>query len=337
MNLREIGWDDEREAEFAALRHAGFFPARVTVSYGSSCIVWSDSGEFSAAVAGRLKLERSVEVNPGAPVVGDWVSIRPASGSGSPLVNSILPRRAAFVRKVAGLRNRPQVVAANVDTTFIVTSANRDFSPRRLERYLTLARESGAKPVVVLNKTDLAGSQLPQYEAEARAIAGQAPVHAVCAIHGDGMPSLDSYLAPGCTIAMLGSSGVGKSTLINYLIGEQRLTTQEIRDDDRGRHTTTTRELLRLPNGALVIDTPGMRELQMWDAGEGIEEAFADIEELAAGCRFSNCRHETEPNCAVRAAIETGTLSESRLESYRQLQQETQQAAAKEKKRKSKN
>jgi ribosome biogenesis GTPase len=309
------------------------FPARVAVSYGSSAIVWSEQGEFSAAVAGRLKLGREELGAQGPPVVGDWVAIRPAGAGGRPMIHGILPRNTAFVRKVAGLRAKPQVVAANIDRTLIMTSANRDFNPRRLERYITLARESGAAPLVVLSKGDLAGEDLPEYVQAAHETAAGVPVLTVCGTTGEGAEELRPYLGPGTTVALLGSSGVGKSTLINFLLGEERLRTNEVREDERGRHTTTTRELLMLPTGALVIDTPGMRELQLWEGAEGLEEAFADVMELAAACRFGNCRHENEPGCAVQTAIETGQLDEDRLDSYRVLSAEIAAANQKQRRR----
>ncbi len=327
MDLTTLGWTPERDRDFAELRAAGFFPARVSVSYGSSCIVWAEQGELSATVAGRLKLDRDEEAVIGHPVVGDWVALRPADGTGAPLVHCLLPRRTAFIRKVAGFRTKPQVVAANIDRTFIVTSANRDFNSRRLERYLTLARESGAEPVVVLSKTDLAGDELAGYLEEAQTVSGDTPIHLACAISGEGVEQLTQYLLPATTVAFLGSSGVGKSTLINLMLGHEYLRTQEVRDDDRGRHTTSHRELMMLPSGALVIDTPGMRELQLWDAGEGgFEEAFEDIQKLAENCKFRDCAHHAEPGCAVRGAAESGGLEPQRLGSYLQLQEELKAA-----------
>jgi ribosome biogenesis GTPase len=330
VNLNEIGWTPERDRDFEPFSTEGFFPGRVTVSYGSSVIAWTANGELRPAVAGRLKLESETEAEKGHPVVGDWVAIRPAIGTSSPLVHAILPRRTAFVRKVAGLRTRPQVVAANIDRVFIVTSANREFSTARLERYLTLTRESGAEPIVILGKKDVAGEFLPDFIADAQQVALGVPVFAVSALTGDGFENLLPYIGPGNTIALLGSSGVGKSTIINRLLGTENIRTQEIRNDDRGRHTTTQREMLRLPNGGLVIDTPGMRELQLWEGSEGIHEAFDEIEKLAENCRFRDCKHISEPDCAVLAAVEAGQLDEQRLASYQQLS--TEIAAAGERK-----
>jgi ribosome biogenesis GTPase len=321
MNLPAIGYTPALDHQFEPFRADGLIPARVVVSYGSSCIVWTASGEYNATVAGRLK-PAGKDPAAGHPVVGDWVAMRPPHEASAAVVHAVLPRRTAFIRKVAGLKTKAQVVAANIDRIFIVTSANREFNPRRLERYLTLARESGAQPIIVLSKIDLAANELPAFLAQARQLAGNLPVHPVCAVTGKGMRDLDTWLQPGITIALLGSSGVGKSTLINMWLGEERLATQQIRADERGRHTTSRREMLLLANGALVIDTPGMREVQLWEGSEGLVEAFDDIEELAQKCRFRDCRHTAEPGCAVRQAADNGTLDPQRLEAYLRLNAE---------------
>jgi ribosome biogenesis GTPase len=223
---------------------------------------------------------------------------------------------------MAGQVTDEQVVAANVDVVFVVMAVDHDFSPRRLERYLLMARESGASPVVLLTKPDLA-SDLPGLVAETLAVAGDVPVHVVSPRHNEGLDQVRRYLGAGRTGALLGSSGVGKSTIINRLVGADVQKTRDVRaEDSKGRHTTTHRELVRLPSGGLLIDTPGMRELQLWDAGEGIREAFDDVESLASGCRFADCRHRDEPRCAVKGAVAAGDLSATRLESYHHLQDE---------------
>ncbi len=225
-------------------------------------------------------------------------------------------------RKVAGLGTDEQVLAANVDTLFLLTSLNSELNPRRIERYLTMSWESGATPVVILTKSDLI-EDVTAAILEVEAIAPAVPIHPVSNVSGEGFEELEPYLTPGRTVALLGSSGVGKSSLVNRLAGQERQKVKEIReDDDRGRHTTTHRELIPLPSGALVIDAPGLRELQLWDSQEGIDHAFSDIAELAAGCRFTDCAHESEPGCEVKAALQGGRLPADRLKSYHKLQRE---------------
>jgi ribosome biogenesis GTPase len=281
------------------------------------------------SVAGRLRLEDKQQ-RAGLPAVGDWVALRkPGSGSGPWMVQEILPRRSAFWRKMAGTAHKTQVVAANMDIIFVTSSLNRDFNPRRLERYLAMAGESGAQPVIILTKTDLAGDELEGYVEEAEGLDQTTPVHAVSVVTGEGLADLNAYLKPGIVVALLGSSGVGKSTLINHWLGEERLRVNELRNDDRGRHTTTHRELIRLPGGALVIDTPGMREVTLMDHGEGLDEAFEDIQELSEQCKFSDCQHSNEPGCAIRQAIEDEKLDEDRLDHYRLLRKEVEEAEQK--------
>jgi ribosome biogenesis GTPase len=243
--------------------------------------------------------------------VGDWVAY--AGG----LIHGVLPRRTAFVRRAAGNETVEQVLAANIDTVFLVMAFYRDLNPRRLERYLALAWESGADPAIVLTKLDLA-DDADAAITEIESVALGVPVHPVSAVTGEGLDELEPYLGPGRTVVLLGSSGVGKSTLVNALLGEERQATKEIRAfDGRGRHTTTARELIGLPGGGLVLDTPGMRELQLWEAAEGLIGTFGDIDELALTCRFSDCSHESEPGCAVRDAVDA-----DRLESWRKLGRE---------------
>jgi ribosome biogenesis GTPase len=255
------------------------------------------------------------------PVVGDWVVVLLGSEEGTGTITAVLPRQTKFSRKVAWQAAEEQVLAANVDVAFLVTSLNEDLNLRRLERYLILAWESGARPVIVLTKADLHPDPAAAV-AEVETIAGGVPVQALSSLTGVGLDEVRALLEPGLTAVLLGSSGVGKSTLINTLTGEDLLATQEIRNDGKGRHTTIRRELVQLPTGALVIDTPGIREIQLWVADDGIDEAFEDVTELFAHCRFSDCAHDREPGCAVRAALEDGTLAAERWDSYLKLQAE---------------
>jgi ribosome biogenesis GTPase len=278
-------------------------------------------GELEAVLPGRVRhTARRAEL----PAVGDWVALRLEERESKGVILAVLPRYSKFSRKVAGDTTHEQVVAANVDIAFLATALDNDFSPRRVERYLVLAWEGGATPVVLLTKADLS-DDVDARVAEIAAVAPGVPLHPISVVSGMGLDALDTYLLPGRTVAVLGSSGVGKSTLINRLLGRETLRTAEVRaSDQKGRHTTTNRQLLVLPGGALMIDTPGMRELQLWGSNEGVRETFEDIGAIAEDCRFTDCSHDTEPSCAVRRAVEEGTLPAERLENYRKLQAELQ-------------
>jgi ribosome biogenesis GTPase len=319
--LAALGWDSTFAAAFAPLAAEGFAPARVAAEHRDRYVVAGPHGaDMSAVLAGRLRHEARSRAE--LPAVGDWVAVSRASSSGDlTTIHAVLPRRTAFARKVAGDETAAQIVAANVDVAFVVTALPHDLNPRRLERYLALAWESGAMPAVVLTKTDLADDVAGSI-ATAQAIAPGVDVIALSSLTGDGVDALERLLHPGRTAVLLGPSGAGKSTLVNRLLGAARLRTAGVRDDGRGRHTTTHRELVRLHGGALLIDTPGMRELQLWEADAGLGAAFADICALATQCRFRDCRHETEPGCAVLAAVDAGRLLAERLEHWRQLQRE---------------
>jgi len=321
LDLTSLGWSEHFAHAAAGHAAAGLEPARVISEHKHAYELISAEGELTGELLGRLLKGGARSA---LPAVGDWVMIARQPGERTRAkIHAVLPRRTCFSRRAAGEKAEEQVVAANVDAVFLVSGLDADFNPRRIERYLALARGSGAEPVIVLNKADLCGEAAARV-AEIRALAGGATVLAVSALVGEGVAALAPWLGRGRTVALLGSSGVGKSTLVNALLGEERQETGEVREhDQRGKHTTTRREIVPLPGGALLVDTPGMRELQLWDnAREGLVAAFPDVLELAAGCRFRDCRHEAEPGCAVRAAIGAGALPEPRFASYLKLRAE---------------
>jgi ribosome biogenesis GTPase len=318
--LPELGFAGPVAESFAPFAERGLVPGRVVVGHTRLLRVRTEEGEALAEIAGSLRhRDRGPE---GRPAVGDWVALRPSEGGHRAVVQAVLPRRTAFVRRAAGERTVAQVLAANVDTVFLVMGLDGDFNPRRLERALVLAWESGAEPVVLLNKADVC-DDVPGRRAEIEAVAPGVPVRVIAAKPGEGLESLASWLLPGRTVALLGSSGVGKSTLVNRLLGREKQKTREVLDaGQRGRHTTSHRELILLPGGALLLDTPGLRELQLWSDGAGLEAAFGDVHGLSGACRFTDCRHGAEPGCAVRAAVGEGRLDPARLDSFRKLQAE---------------
>ena len=254
--------------------------------------------------------------------MGDWVVVSLRTSEKRATIHKVLPRKSKFSRKVAGVNTREQIVASNIDTIFLVNALNKDFNARRIERYLIMAWESGANPVILLSKADLC-VDLEEKLRETERVAVGVPIHIISALDERGLDELNHYLKPGRTVALLGSSGVGKSTLLNYLAGEEVQETKEVRAyDDRGKHTSTSREMFILDNGTIMIDTPGMRELHLWGGTEGISEAFEDIEELASQCKFSDCKHKKEPGCAINQAILDGIIDEKRFKSYITLQKE---------------
>ncbi|NPV92405.1 MAG: ribosome small subunit-dependent GTPase A [Firmicutes bacterium] len=298
----------------------GLIPGRVAAEHRHRYRVFTGVGQVLASVSGRFRGEAAGTHE--FPAVGDWVALSVRHDEGTATIHAVLPRKSQFYRQAAGTAGGRQVAAANVDTVFLVNGLDNDFNLRRMERYLTLAWESGADPVIVLNKADCC-DDLEQRLREVESIAFGVPVHAVSCATGQGLEGLKPYLGEGRTIALLGSSGVGKSTLINQLLGKDTQSVGGLRKGDgKGRHTTTYREMLLLPGGGLVIDTPGMRELRLGTAETGLAEAFTDIRDLAAGCRFNDCTHSDEPGCAVRDALEMGELDWARYESYNKLQKE---------------
>lgn len=325
-----LGWSPRWEAALSELNDPTVVPARVAVETKGSYTVLAPE-PAAAQASGRLR--HSATARSDLPAVGDWVALRAAPEDGARVIDAVLPRAAAFVRKVAGFETEPQVVAANVDVVFVLASVEHEVNLRRVERYLTLAWESGAAPAVILTKADLC-DDVARELARVAAVAPGSTVHAVSAFTGERVGSVAALVGGGRTAALIGPSGAGKSTLVNALAGDVVMTVQSVRDyDGKGRHTTTHRQLVRLPGGGCLIDTPGMRELQLWDADEGIDAAFADIAELAASCRFRDCAHESEPGCAVTAAADAGSLSAERLTSYRKQQRELAAIARKKDKR----
>lgn len=317
--LAPLGWNDRLGDLFAPYAAEGLTPGRVSLEHTHIYRVLTADGETVARVAGRLRHEAAVRAD--FPAVGDWVALE-AAARGASRIRAVLPRSSRFSRRAAGNPTEEQIVAANIDIVFLVAGLDRDFNVRRIERYLVVAWESGAAPVIVLNKTDLVDDP-ERFVADVRSLAPHVPVLAVSCRAPGALDVLRPYIKFGQTGALLGSSGVGKSSIVNGLIGQDLLRTRDVRESDsRGRHTSTTRQLVLLPGEGILIDTPGMRELQLWETGEALGGTFEDIDSLAAGCRFRDCRHRSEPGCAVRAAVVSGTLDAARLESFAKLQDE---------------
>jgi ribosome biogenesis GTPase / thiamine phosphate phosphatase len=323
MSIKDYGWDEYFEREWKEKSTDKMFPGRIIADYGQILRVFADHGEYCVSRPVQ-KFKNDLHM-----AVGDWLALEHSAETQSVCVRLVLTRKTKFSRAAAGIEVKEQIVAANVDTVFLIQSLNRDFNMRRLERYLIAAWESGAIPVVVLTKTDCC-DDVADKMAIVYSTAPGVEVYAISCVTGEGIEEIRKYFVKGKTIALLGSSGVGKSTLVNTLAGKELLKTQEIREDDsRGRHTTTHRELLLLPGEGLILDTPGMRSLSLWEADAGIEVMFGDVEELTNMCRFHDCKHGNEPGCAVREALGTGKLEMKRWESWLKLQKELAHLEAK--------
>jgi ribosome biogenesis GTPase len=325
IRLAALGWTDELEAAMKVHSERGFEPARVVAEHRGGYYVRGERDDRLAHARGKL---RDFEIVGGMPTVGDWVAVCDAPG-GRAAIEAVLPRRTKISRKTPWLKAEEHTLVANVDTVFLVAGLDGDFNARRLERYLIIAWDSGADPVVVLTKLDVCEDD--EQIAEAEAVAIGVPVLSVSSVTHEGIDAVREHLAPARTVALLGSSGVGKSTLVNTLAGKELMRTGDLRRDGRGRHVTRHRQLLMLRGGAILVDTPGLRELQLWEGD--VDHAFSDIAELATQCRFNDCAHDTEPGCAVREALASGELAWDRMQSYRKLERELRSIEARSNKR----
>ncbi|MBS4539530.1 ribosome small subunit-dependent GTPase A [Clostridium sp. D2Q-11] len=319
MSLINLGWNDFFQDYYNSYGDDNLTVGRISAEYRNHYEVITEIGEIKGEISGKLRY--TIETKSDFPVVGDWVVINRLDNNFA-IINDVLPRKSMFKRKAPGNKIEEQILASNIDYIFIVTSLNQNYNLRRIERYVTISWESGAIPVVILSKSDLCDDKENKI-IEVENIAPGVDIHAISAMTGKGVENLSKYVKEGNTICLLGSSGVGKSTLVNRLIGEDTMDTGDIRlDDGRGKHTTTHRQMMNIPEGGLIIDTPGIREIALWDGDNGIEEAFKDLEILSNKCKFTDCKHESEPGCAITQAINNGSLAKERLDSYKKLQRE---------------
>jgi len=320
VKLEELGWNDFFEEKYQSLNSPNFDVGRIAIEHKQRYVVYSQAGELTGEITGKLLFNSDNAAD--LPKVGDWVLITIFEDEKKAVIHDILPRKTSISRNFAGNKTEEQVIVANIDVVFIVQGLDNDFNPRRLERYLVLVKESGADPVIVLNKTDLEGNIDDKLNIVSE-LSGDTPVVPISAKENNGMDVLKDHITSGKTFAFVGSSGAGKSTIINALLGKELLKTQEVRtDDSRGRHTTTHREMVIMPGGGILIDTPGMREIQLWTSEDGLDNTFSEIERLSVNCHFSDCTHTNENKCAVLNAVEEGDIPEDRLKSYYKLKKE---------------
>ncbi len=323
MTLENYGWDSSLQSAFEMLSDKDLIPARVAIRHKNNYLIASAEGDMSAEISGKMlyEIEDGI-IADGFPAVGDWVAVRTFPEEGKAIIQKLLPRKSKFSRKEAGIKTVEQVLAANIDTVFLMMSLNSDFNIRRLERYLVLASESNVSAAIILSKADLCEDTERMLE-EVKTVSKDIPVHIVSSLTGAGIEDLRIYFEGNKTISILGSSGVGKSTFINALLGSDKMKVNDISEyKDKGTHTTSHRELVLLPTGGLIIDTPGMRELQLWEGERGVEEAFEEIEALMENCKFTDCSHTNEPGCAILEALDSGELDEDRYKSYLKLKRE---------------
>lgn len=329
MEMKKLGWNEEVAKQAIPYISKGMMIGRIASGYKDRYRIFTEHGQFIGQISGKQRF--NARSSDDFPVVGDWVAISHHNHNEA-VIHAILPRKSKFSRKSAGKVTREQIIAANIDIVFLVNALNQDFNLRRMERYLTLVWESGANPIIILSKADLC-TDIQEKLSQVESVSFGVPVLVISTVMNSGLDQVKKHISEGKTIALLGSSGAGKSTLVNALLGKEVQKVKEVREkDDKGKHTTTTRELFLLPDGGIVIDTPGMRELQLWQADEGLSQTFEDVMYYANQCRFRDCSHRNEPGCAVRKALDNGELDKKRYENYVKMQKELAYLSRKENK-----